>query len=211
MPAMTYTSLVNQVMDYLDRTDADTQNEVPNFIYQAEQRICRESKNIGLEQYVTGNFTVGVPVLAKPARWRRTITFSFGSGTGNNTVNQLFLRTYDYIRKYCNNATLQGPPVYYSDYGYDHLLVGPAPDQTYPFEYAYLELPQPLGVTNQTNWITNNAPDVLLYATLLEAIPFLKDDERVPVWTSYYERGIQSINNQDNLRVTDRTSSRDAD
>lgn len=208
---MTYTSLVNQVMDYLDRTDADTQNEVPNFIYQAEQRICRESKNIGLEQYVTGNFTVGVPVLAKPARWRRTITFSFGSGTGNNTVNQLFLRTYDYIRKYCNNATLQGPPVYYSDYGYDHLLVGPAPDQTYPFEYAYLELPQPLGVTNQTNWITNNAPDVLLYATLLEAIPFLKDDERVPVWTSYYERGIQSINNQDNLRVTDRTSSRDAD
>ena|ERR1700692_46994 len=211
MPSMTYNSLTNQVLDYLDRTDTDTTNEVPNFIYQAEQRICRESKNIGLEQYVTGNFTVGVPVLAKPARWRRSITFSFGSGAGNNTVNQLFLRTYDYIRNYWNQPNLEGPPQYYSDYGYDHILVGPTPDQTYPFEFAYLELPQPLSSANQTNWLTNNVPDLLLYATLLEAIPYLKNDERVPIWTSYYDRALQSLNNQDNQRLLDRASNRNSD
>lgn len=211
MPSMTYNSLVNQVMDYLDRTDTDTQNEVPNFIYQAEQRICRESKNIGLEQYVTGSFTPGVSVLAKPARWRRSITFSYGSGAGNNTVNQLFLRSYDYIRNYWNNPSTQAPPQYYSDYGYDHLLIGPTPDLAYPFEFAYLELPQPLSVANQTNWLTDNVPDLLLYATLLEAISFLKNDERIPIWTSYYNRALQSLNNQDNQRLLDRASNRDAD
>jgi hypothetical protein len=211
MPSMTYNSLVGQTLDYLDRTDTDTVAAIPNFIYQAEQRICRESKNIGLEQYVTGNFTVGVPVIAKPARWRRSITFSFGSGTGNNTVNQMFLRTYDYIRNFWSNSAQLSPPMYYSDYGYDHLLIGPTPDQTYPFEFGYLELPEPLSPANQTNWITNNAPDLLLYGTLLEAIGFLKNDERVPVWTSFYDRGLQSLNNQDNLRVVDRASSRDSD
>ena len=211
MPAQTYNSLVAQVMDYLDRTDADTLAEVPNFIYQAQQRICRESKNIGLEQYVTGFFIPGTSVYPKPARWRRTITFNFGSGAGFNNVNQLFLRGYDYIRNYWNNPVLQAPPVYYSDYGYDHLLVGPTPDQAYPFEYAYLELPVPLSVVVQTNWLTNNVPDLLLYATLLEAVGFLKNDERIPVWTAYYVRGLQSLNNQDNQRVVDRTSNRDAD
>lgn len=211
MPAMTYNSLVNQVLDYLDRTDADTTNEIPNFIYQAQQRICRESKNIGLEQYVTGFFIPGTSTYAKPARWRRTISFNFGTGAEFDTVNQLFLRTYDYIRNFSNNPTVTASPMYYSDYGYDHLLVGPTPDQAYPFEYAYLELPVPLSPSVQTNWLTNNVPDVLLYATLLEAIGFLKNDERVPVWTSYYDRGLQSLNNQDNLRVLDRTSNRDSD
>lgn len=214
---MTYTTLVNQVLDYLNRTDDDTRNAIPYFIAQAEQRICRESKNIGLEAYVTGVFVPDEPVLAKPGRWRRSISFNCGTygGTPNpsdiNPRNQLYLRSYEFLRNYWPDANNTGRPQFYSDYGYAHLLVAPTPNVNYPFEYSYLELPEPINEDNQTNWLTDYAPDVLLYATLLEAISFLKNDERIPVWQQYYERGITSLNNQDTIRVIDRASDRSSD
>lgn len=208
---MTYNSLVSQILDYLDRDDADTTAEVPNFIYQAEQRIARESKNIGFVQYVTSNFTPGVWVYPKPARWRRNITFNYGTGTGNNVRNPVVLRSYEFLRNYWPDPTQTSAPLFYSEYGYSNFLIAPTPDQAYPFEYGYLELPEPITPSNQTNWLTNYVPDVLLYATLLEAIPFLKNDERVPVWEAKYATAISSLNAQDDQRVLDRQSNRGAD
>jgi len=161
---MTYNSLVEQITNYLNRTDTSTINEIPKFIYQAEQKICRETKNIGLEQYVVSNFIPGTSVYPKPGRWRRNITLNYGTGGGqNNFRNQIYLRKYEYIRSYWPDSTILGPPLYYSDYAYTNFLVAPTPDQAYPFELAYLELPALLTAAQQTNWITNYAPDLLFY------------------------------------------------
>jgi hypothetical protein len=208
---MTYDSLVIQVTKYLNTTNAVTIDQITNFIYQAEQRIARESKTLGLVVYVTGAFTPNEAVLPKPARWRRTLTFNFGTGIDNNTRNQIFLTEYDFLRYYWPNPTVTGEPKFYADYGFDHLIVAPTPDEAYPFEYSYLQLPEPLSEDVQTNWLTNNAPDVLLYATLLEAIPFIKNDDRIPVWESFYMKAIASLNGQDSLRIKDRASDRKAD
>lgn len=208
---MTYNSLSAQILSYMIRSDADTIAQIPNFIYQAEQRICREAKTIGIEQYVTGLFIPNNPVLAKPARWRRSITFNFGTGIGNNTRNSVLLRTYEFLRSYWPDATQTAVPEFYSDYGYNHLLFAPTPDQAYPFEYAYLELPDPINANNQTNWLTDYAPDVLLYASLLEAVAFLQNDERIPIWKDMYQRGIDSLNGQDQQRYSDRQSDRSSD
>lgn len=208
---MTYNSLVNEVLSYLNRTDAATTARIPDFISQAEQRICRESKNIGLEMYVTGNFTAGNAVLQKPGRWRRNLSINFGTGATFDVRNQLYLRSYEFIRNYWPDDTVTGTPLYYSDYGYNHIVVCPTPALAYPFEWAFLQLPEQITLLNQTNWITDYAPDVLLYATLLEAIPFLKDDERIPVWQKMYERGLASLNGQDDQRLLDRSSNRQAD
>lgn len=208
---MTYTSLQAQILDYLNRNDADTANEVPNFIYQAEQRICREVKSIGIEAYVTNNLITGVNVFAKPARWRRTLSFQIGTGSGSNVRVPLFIRSYDYLRLFWPSDTQLAQPVYYADYGYDNIIIAPTPDQNYPFELSYIQLPEPLGPTVSTNWITNNAPDLLLYASLLEAAPFLKVDQRAPLWQSLYDRSLQSINAQDEQRYMDRQSNRKAD
>lgn len=208
---MTYNSLVLQIQSYLNRTDADTIAQIPNFIYQAEQRICRESKNIGLEQYVTGNFIINNPVITKPGRWRRTLSINYGTGVNNNTVNQLYLRSYEFLRTYWSDPTISGLPLYYSDYGFSHILIAPTPQAAYPIQIIYLELPNPISIANQTNWLTDYAPDLLLYASLLEAIPFLKNDERIPVWEKMYDRGLASINGQDDMRVEDRASNRGSD
>lgn len=210
---MTFNSLVSLVTAYLNREDAATLTRIPDFINQAEQRICRESKNIGLSQYVVGSFVTAFPVIAKPARWRRTLSFNYGTGTvpNRNTSNQMFLRSYEFLRQYWPDDTQTSLPKFYADYGYEHFLVAPTPDSDYPFELSYLELPEPLTSINQTNWLTNYAPDLILYGTLLEAVPFLKNDERIPVWEKYYDRALSSINSQDDLRKQDRSSNRSAD
>jgi hypothetical protein len=212
---MTYATLVTQVEKYLNRSDEDVVDQIPNFIYQAENRICRECKSIGLEVYVTSNFIQGVWTYQKPARWRRNITLNYGMGATSGTIGenrvQMEIRPYEYLVLYAPNRTSQGAPKYYSDYGYSNFVVAPTPDAAYPFEFGYLELPEPLTTINQTNWLTNFAADVLLYATLLEAIPFIKDDERIPVWESKYKAGLDSLNMQDNQRLVDRSSNREAD
>jgi hypothetical protein len=211
--SMTYNSLIAQVANTLERADLTLQ--IPNFISQAEQRISRESKTLGLEQYVSGAFTVGLQKIPKPARWRRTISFNYGTPStefmNQFDYTQLELRDYEYCRLYSPNASQTGKPVYYSDYGYSTFLVVPAPDFTYPFELAYLELPDPLTVTNQTNWLTDYAPDVLYYATLLEAVAFLKNEEKLTTWTTLYKAALSSLNQQDDMRVEDRISNRSSD
>jgi hypothetical protein len=208
---MTYNSLVTEILSYLDRDDESVVDNVPNFISQAEQRIARESKNIGFVKYVTGAFTRSINTYPKPGRWRRNVSFNCGSGDNYQTRNQVFLKLYEYIRMYTTDPVTEvGLPEYYADYNYSSFIVAPTPDQAYPFEYSYLELPEPLSLANQTNWLTNYAPDVLLYASLLEAIPFLKDDERIPIWESKYMQGLNSLNAQDDQRLADRNNNASA-
>ncbi len=209
--SMTYNSLIAEVTSYLNRNDAATINEIPNFISQAQQDICRVCKTIGFERYVEDSFFPDNPVMTKPGRWRRTITFNCGMGGTNNVRNQLFNRTYEYVRNFWPDSTQTGLPLYYADYGYNNWIICPTPDQAYPFELAYLELPEPLSVSVQTNWLTNFAPDVLLFGTLLQAIPFLGNDERIPEWKNFYKEGIASLNGQDEQRYLDRASNRGAD
>ena len=72
-------------------------------------------------------------------------------------------------------------------------------------EILFYEQVRFLGPDFQTNWLTEYAPDVLLYATLLEATPFLKNDERVQVWQAIYDRSAQALNGEDLKRIMDRT------
>ena len=208
---VTYNGLVSAVEEYLERNDAATIAEIPTFIMLAENRIARELKILQNELYVTDDFTAGVSVILKPARWRNTLSFNYGTGTGNNTRNQLYLRTYEFCRNYAPDPTAQGAPVYYCDYDYSTFLVVPTPDQTYPFELSYLQSPAPLSSSNQTNALTDLVPDLLFYATMLESQTYLKIDEGIARWTAFYDRSMASVNSEDKSRFTDRASDRGKD
>lgn len=208
---MTYSTLLAQLESYLNRDDQSTIDMLPYFVYQAEQRICRESKAVLLESYVVGAFIVGQSVYQKPAGWRRSLSWNWGSGTGDNTRNQLYLRSYEFCRAYWPTSTDVDDPLYYADYSYANFLVAPTPSAASPFELCYLQIPTPLSSSNETNNLTNYCPDLLLYACLLETATFLKDDERIATWEQYYNRALQSFNLQDDQRVTDRSSNRGSD
>ena len=72
----------------------------------------------------------------------------------------------------------------------------------------YYELPPLLDDAVQTNWLTEYAPQLLLYGTLLEATPFLKNDERIPVWQNMYDRAAAMLNGEDLTKILDRASVR---
>jgi hypothetical protein len=82
--------------------------------------------------------------------------------------------------------------------------VAPTPAVAYAFEVLYYERVQPLDSSNQTNWFTIYAPQALLYGSLLQAMPFLKNDDRIPMWQSQYDAIMTTLSQEDKLRIADR-------
>jgi len=198
---MTYTSLAADIESYLERTDTATINKIPTFIMLAEQIIASQIKFLGTLTVDEATMVAGNPVIAKPARWRKTVSMSI---TINGEKQPVLLRKYEYLRNYWPDATATDVPLYYADYDYTHWLIAPTPAAAYPFEVVYYERPQPLDVTNQTNWFTEYAPQALLYGSLLQAMPFLKNDNRVGVWKALYDESIATLKAEDVQRTGDR-------
>jgi hypothetical protein len=210
---MTFTTLKQDVQRYLERGDTLASDpivfeQIPRLINLAERRIARELKIQGFINVVTAQLLAGNPVIDKPDRWRDTVSMFIGTGADNNSRTALLTRSYDYLRSYWPDATETGQPIFYSDYDYNHWLVAPTPDADYPIEILYYQLPPLLDEEAQTNWLTENAPEILLYATLLEATPFLKNDERIPVWQNMYDRAAAMLNGEDIAKILDRTAVR---
>lgn len=200
--ALTYDSLVSDIQTYAERSDSPFVDQVPRFIMLAENRLASEVRGLGFQRYVTG--TLSSNTIEKPDRWRETISLNITTASGRVFLQQ---RTYDYCRDFNPNPATTGEPRYYADYGYEHYFVAPTPDASYPFELAYYERPEPLSDANQTNWITQYAPQTLLYASLLEAQPFLKRPERIPEFQALYDRALQGLAQETNRRIgADRAS-----
>lgn len=211
--AMTFQSLRDDVRNYLERgasaaTDPIVYEQIPKLINFAERRIARDIKIQGFQTVVTSTMQTGVAVMPKPDRWRETISINVGTGTGSVDRQLLFTRSYEYCRTYWPNDEITAQPLFYADYDYQHWIFAPTPDNAYPIEIVYYELPQLLDETTQQNWLTNFAPNALLYGTLLEATPFLKNDDRIPVWLNFYQMAVDSLNTEDIKKMIDRSTTR---
>lgn len=198
---MTYDSLVENIRTYLERTDQATLEKIPLFIMLAEQVIASQIKFLGNLTPMTSTMTASQPIIDKPARWHKTVSMNV---TVAGVKQPILLRKYEYLREYWPDATQTDVPLYYGDYDYTHWLVAPTPAQNYAFEVLYYERIQPLDSSNQTNWFTIYAPQALLYGSLLQAMPFLKNDERIPMWQAQYDLIMQTLKQEDIQRIGDR-------
>lgn len=198
---MTYDSLVEDISSYLERTDDATLAKIPTFIMLAEQVIASQIKFLGNLTPMQSTMTATEAIIDKPARWHKTVSMNVVVA-GNRTP--VLLRKYEYLREYWPDATETGVPKFYADYDYTHWLVAPTPADDYTFEVLYYERIQPLDSSNQTNWFTIYAPQALLYGTLLQAMPFLKNDDRIPMWQAQYDAIMQTLKTEDVQRIGDR-------
>jgi len=203
---MTYDSLLVDVRRYLERgftaeSDQIVYDQLPRLVTLGERRIARELKIQGFIRAVQTPLQAAVAVYLKPDRWRDTVSMTVDG-------KPIYGRSYEYCRGYWPDEAETGTPEFYADYDYQHWLITPTPATAQTLEVLYYEQPALLGDDSQSNWLTEYAPDLLLYAVLLEASPFLKNDQRIATWQTMYDRAAQAISGEDLKRIMDRAAQR---
>lgn len=214
---MNYASLSLDLQTYMLRTDTPYVTKIPDIIEQGIIRIYNTANDIGFELlYQPAQLTVNQFTVVKPGDWRETTSFSV---TGANN-NKIFLqeRTYEYCKTYLPNANITGIPKYYCDTpvlannpastSYANWIVFPAVNGTYTVDIIYLRLPL-FNAANPTNFLTARYPNLLLYSCLLEASLFLDNEEKRNKYEMMFGKEIETINNMNISRTTDRTVTRE--
>ncbi len=206
---LTYASLVEDLERYTDRGssgDTTVVAAIPRLINTAERAIVTDLKLQGYQRVLTDLMASGTSVYAKPDRWKETISVSLVDAS---TRRQLFARSYEYIRSYWPNESETGRPLFYADYSATHWLLGPTPDAAYPMEIIIYQLPALLSTANQTNWLTDEAPDMLRYRALMELFLVVKNYERAQVFQQLYADRLRSFQGEDMAKIMDRAAERD--
>lgn len=203
MQNFTYTQLLTLVPQYAERTDSAFAAQIPTFISLAENRIATEMKQQGFQAVVSGTLPT-TATMAKPSYWKETISFNYTDATGAR--NQLLLRALEYVRNYWPNESVQGTPKFYADYNATHFLLGPTPAVALNFELVYYARLQPLGDGNDSNWMTNNAPQALLAAIMVEACRYAKNPARQATWEDMYQSASGGLKQENAERQADRTT-----
>lgn len=206
-PVMTYNTLKQDIERYTERGESETTDptffaQLPSLIMLAEKQILQDLKILGFKEVVTSTMASGTSVYAKPDRWRETISINFSAANSDGDLvhrTPLYQRDYTYLQMLVPNRSVDGVPKYYAEYNASNILISPTPDEDYPFEWSFYAIPPLLSEDNQTNWATEFVPNLLLYGSLLQAEPFLRNDERMKTWGALYESIKQSLL-QDDLR-----------
>ena len=203
----TYASLVADCILYSERAnDAELIAQMPTLVMLAENRVATDLKTEGAELVVAGALTLNNPVLEKPSYWRDTLALQLTRADGSRF--NLLPRSYEYCVGYWPDRTRYSEPRFYADYDFDHFFLAPTPAAELEFELRYHARRDPLDDSHQTNWLTDNAPQLMFYASMLEVSTFLKNDDKIQVWGNLYRDSIMNLGVEQNARITDNTTGR---
>lgn len=181
----TYAELQSAIADWLDRQDMTA--VIPSFISLAEADINRVLRDYRMEKRSTAQ--VDAQYSALPIDWLETIRVQIVGDTSRlELVSDGALADMRAMR---NDAG--GKPTHYAHTA-GGLELFPTPDAEYTIEVVYFAKVPALSVTATTNWLLSAAPDVYLYGALTQSAPYLKDDQRAPVWAGLYQNAISSLN-----------------
>jgi len=189
MALATYSDLKTTVANYLGRSDLTTQ--IPDFITLAELRLSRDIRTRRMLKTATATMTVNDSTVGLPSDFIG-IRDIFIDGTPRYTINYLSPSTFS---RDARTAT-SGLPTFYTLRS-NEFEFAPKPDSAYTLQMLYYFKPSALSDSNTTNEFLANYPDALLYGTLLEAEPYLYNDNRTVVWANLYNQSINSINSSD--------------
>ncbi len=78
----------------------------------------------------------------------------------------------------------------------ESLKFGPAPDGEYTIELVYYSEIPALNDTNPSNWLLLKYPDLYLFGSMLHAGPAVRDPEMLNTASTFFQRGIQSMNGE---------------
>jgi len=75
----------------------------------------------------------------------------------------------------------------------DEFQYYPSPDASYTATLTYYARIPALSVSATTNWLLTAHPDAYLYGALLQAAPYLRDNDALQVYGAGYTAALSSI------------------
>ena len=95
-----------------------------------------------------------------------------------------------------STTTDTGQPKYWANWDNNTLILAPTPNQVYTLEMWYNETPERLSNTNTTTFISNNAPEVLLYGVLSETFSYLKNIQDMQLYSQKFQTALTAFANE---------------
>tara|TARA_E500000318_G_scaffold109621_1_gene123036 strand:+ start:2023 stop:2688 length:666 start_codon:yes stop_codon:yes gene_type:complete len=191
---MNYSDLLTNVRNYTEvSSDVLSDSILDVFITNIENRIQRELDLDAFRKFATSSFTTGSPFITLPSDFdlERGVQIVDPSNNDRTWIEQMdttFIDEYNVDR--VNNT---GKPKYYANWDQNTLIFAPTPDSAYTVELWYNATPDHLSSSNTTTWLSDNAPEVLIYGTVAEAFSFLKNPPYVQLYEQKYNLAVQGL------------------
>ena len=193
---MNYSELLDNVRNYTEVTSDVLSNSVINvFITNVENKVDRAIDSDSQRRYATTTCTANNAFLdvSGPEGGFR---FARGLQLVDSSNNRVWLQQVDttFIDEYSvqrSTTSNTGQPKYWANWDATNLMLAPTPDQVYTIEMWYNETPERLTSSNTTTFLSNNAPEVLLYGTLVEAFSFLKNIQDMQLYEAKFTSALK--------------------
>ena len=188
MAITTYAQLQTATANWLDRTDLSAR--IPEFIELAEanfNRVIRQPDMIAKDD----SFSIAGRYTTLPANTLEIIRIVVDL----TPVIVLEYLTPEEISQRRIVMSSTGKPYYFTMIGgsSNQLEVLPSPDSTYTSSIVYYTRIAALSDSATSNWLLAAHTDIYLFGTLVEAEPYLKNDERMPMWTARLDKALNDL------------------
>jgi len=188
MSITNYTELQASIASWLHRDDLTA--FIPDFIALAEVQLSTDVTAREMETRLPITITAANPYFSLPndmVEMRRL-------RLNTEPYQVLKYATPDEIDEDYGTSASQRPAVF-TVIG-TQAQVAPIPDADYTGELTYKQRIPALSSTNATNWLLTLYPNVYLFASLSAAAIWAEsDDADLAKWTTFYQAGINAINN----------------
>ena len=189
MAISTYAELQTSVANWLDR--GDLTDRIKEFIDLTEARMNRNLRLRLMETTATGTLVAGTRDYALPTDYIQARTFSLTT----DPLVPLSYVTPEIMNRIWAGST-SGTPSSFTIIG-ENFRLGPAPSSADGYSMLYYKRIPALTPAATTNTMLTQNPDIYLYGSLLEAEPFLMNDQRVQLWATAYRQAVNDLQAQD--------------
>ena len=190
MAISTYSELQTAVANWLDRDDLT--DRIPEFIALAEARFNRVLRLRSMEAKYTADTVAGQRNLAVPTSYIQMRNFQVNTSP-LTTLSYVTPEIYDRLW----GGSTSGTPKFYTILA-NEVSFGPIPGSVMEVEMLFYKKFDNLTTLSPTNTLLTDSPDLYLYGAMLEAEPFIMNDERVPLWAAALDRAVSDMQEQDN-------------
>ncbi len=190
-----YSDLTDNVRNYTETSTSVLSNTIIQpFIESVEDKLRRTVDLNYYRKYDTATLTVNNPFLPLPSDWEATRYVQLIDGSDDRTF--LIQKDISFMNEYAVDRTSAGAgtPKYYAMWDQDTHYLAPTPNAALTVELAYTYKPTGLSSTTTSTWVSQNAPNVLLYGCILEALGYLKGPaDMIQYYDKMYNQSVQSL------------------